>query len=260
MHDSRNLRRLTDETVPARVTGFTGVMKHMRPTNKRLMLLGGAFLAAAALAASRGAALRAEEHGKKDHEAKYLDAANAPKGKGWISLCNGKDLTGWVQRHKDRPMSWAVSGGNMINFSTHEAKGCDIYTEQKFDDFEIYYEYLVPRGSNSGLYLRGRYEIQILDDGDSGPAPHTDGAFYSVKAPSEKASLGVMKWQSVYAKIVGRKATVILNGKKIHDNFELPRPTGGELDGNVDQPGPIMLQGDHGSLVVRKLKLRPIGK
>ena len=130
---------------------------------------------------------------KKHPVAKYLDAENGPKGEGWIDLCNGHDLTGWVQRQKDRPMSWLVSNRTMINFSTHEAQGVDIYTEQKFNDFEVYYEYAVSRHGNSGFYLRGRYEIQILDDGKESPNEHSDGSIYNIKASSEKTTLGPMK-------------------------------------------------------------------
>lgn len=199
------------------------------------------------------------EHCKKgEHHAKYLDAEHAPTGDGWTSLIDHDSLKGWEQRHTDRPMSWTASNGVLINFSSHDAHGTDIYTKEKFEDFEVYYEYLVAQRSNSGLYLRGRYEIQILDNRDEKPAPHTDGGFYSVAAPATDASKGAMKWQSVYAKLVGKTVTVIHNGKTIHDKIELPRPTGGHLDNDVDKPGPIMIQGDHGSLAVRNLHIRPI--
>lgn len=187
-----------------------------------------------------------------------IDPAFAPKGQGWVALCNGKDLTGWHPRVTDRPISWTVVDGVMINESTHEKRGVDLITDEKYDDFEIYCEYRVAPHSNSGLYLRGRYEIQILDDQPDTPANAVNGAFYSVAAPAKKASKPAGEWQSIYARIVGKTACVALNGQIIHCCLELPRPTGGELDGNVDEPGPIMVQGDHGSLEVRNLYLRPI--
>jgi len=192
----------------------------------------------------------------------FLDKANAPKGDGWIALCNGKDLTGWKQRDRgnDRPMSWVVSNGTMVCFSTHDHRGVDIVSEQKFDDFEIYYEYVVPPGSNSGLYLRGRYEIQILEDYGKAPAGHSNGGLFSTCPPKVNASKKAFEWQTVRAKIVGKKIDVILNGKKTVDGFEVKRQTGGALDENYGTPGPIMVQGDHGSIMVRNLLIKPIKK
>ncbi|MHC4445091.1 MAG: 3-keto-disaccharide hydrolase [Planctomycetota bacterium] len=194
----------------------------------------------------------------------YIDPDNAPKPreKDWIALCNGTDLTGWVQKDKKVPMSWKVVDGVMVNTISHGHHGTDIYTQQKFDDFEIYYEYRIPQGSNSGVYLRGRYELQIIDDvgwSRSKLRPNQrNGAIYSILAPLENVSRNPGQWQSVYAKLVGKKLTVVLNGKKIHDNAQLPRATAGGLDKNVGQPGPILIQGNHGSIDMRNIMIRPI--
>jgi len=187
-----------------------------------------------------------------------IDPAFAPKGPGWIALGNGRDLTGWHPRATDRPMSWKVVDGVMVNESTHEKPGVDIITDAKYGDFELYYEYKVAPHSNSGMYMRGRYELQILDDEPDTSADSVNGAFYSLAAPAKKASRAAGEWQSVYARLVGKTVCVALNGEVIHCCVELSRPTGGELDGDVDQPGPIMVQGDHGSLEIRNLYLRPI--
>jgi len=192
---------------------------------------------------------------------KYIDAGHAPAGKGWIALCNGKDLTGWHQRpgHEDRPLSWKVVNGVMVNTAGHGKPACDIVTDRKFDNFELYYEYRIPKGSNSGMYLRGRYEIQIADDHGRKPSKGGNGALYSLAAPAHNVSRPAGQWQSVCAKIVGKKVTVILNGTRVIDNAEATRPTGGERDRDVDQPGPIMIQGDHGPIEVRNIMIKPLG-
>jgi hypothetical protein len=190
----------------------------------------------------------------------YLDPENAPRGraKGWIPLFNGKDLTGWKPRHGDKIESWKVVDGVLINSPSKDKGGQDIVSDQKFKDFDVYYEYRIPQGSNSGFYLRGRYEIQILDDHGQTANPSSNGAVYSLGAPSRNVSRKPGEWQSVFAKIVGRKITVVLNGVKIVENFEATRPTGGELDRNETEPGPVMLQGDHGAVEFRHVLLRPI--
>jgi len=199
-------------------------------------------------------------HGKTCDISKinFLDKENAPKGDGWMPLITDDDLTGWKKRKDDRQLSWAVSNGTAVNFATHEHPGVDIISEQKFDDFEIYYEYLVPPASNSGLYLRGRYEIQILEDYGKETSKASNGGLYSCCAPKVPASRKPYEWQTVRAKIVGKKIDVILNGKKTVDGFETTRQTGGALDENYGTPGPIMIQGDHGSMMIRNLFIKPI--
>lgn len=188
----------------------------------------------------------------------YLDAAHAPKGAGWIALITA-DLSGWRPRNTDRPSLWKVADGVMINAVGPGQHGVDIVTERKFNDFELYYEYRVPKGSNSGMYLRGRYEIQIVDDFGQAPGNGSNGSIYSVAAPAQNVSRPAGEWQSAYVKLTGKRATVVLNGVKIIDSVELPHATGGALDDKVDEPGPIMIQGDHGAVEVRNLMLRPIG-
>jgi len=135
--------------------------------------------------------------------------------------------------------------------------GTDLMTTEKFRNFVIRAEYLVPPGSNSGLYLRGRHEIQIYDDYKHGkPEMGGNGAIYSVKPVSLFASRKPGQWQQIEARIVGQKITVILNGVKVHDGVESPRGTGGQLDDNVDQPGPILIQGDHGEVAFRNVRIQ----
>jgi hypothetical protein len=187
----------------------------------------------------------------------YLDAENAPAGSGWFPLI-AQDLSGWHPRSTDRPLSWKVVDGVLVNAFEPGQHGVDLITDRKFDDFEVYYEYRVPPHSNSGLYLRGRYEIQILDDVDRPLDNGSNGALYSLAAPSRKVTRPAGEWQSARARIVGNRITVILNGVKVVDNVEATRPTGGELDNKVNEPGPIMIQGDHGPIEVRRLMIHPL--
>ena len=118
---------------------------------------------------------------------------------------------------------------------------------------------MIPAGSNSGFYLRGRHEIQILDDYKNGKLKSGgNGGIYSFSAPSKFVSRKPGQWQTAEATIRGDLVTVILNGVKIHDGLKVDRSTGGHLDENVDQPGPIMLQGDHGAIAFRKIRIKAL--
>ena len=120
---------------------------------------------------------------------------------------------------------------------------------------------MVPDKSNSGFYLRGRHEIQIFGDYQSGkPTLSGNGAIYNVKAPSEFASKPGDEWQTAEATIVGNKITVVLNGKKIHDEVECNKATGSEIDNKVNEPGPIFLQGDHGTVSFRNIMIKELPK
>ena len=191
----------------------------------------------------------------------FMDAENAPKGKGWVCLFNGKNLTGWQRREDhDRPMSWKVIDGALVNDPAEGQQGVDIVTEQRFRDFELYYEYAVPEHSNSGLYLRGLYEIQVREDSGANPDPGTNGGIWATAAPKVNASKPADEWQSVYARFCGQTVkVVILNGVTIHENVELTKATGGDLSQfiTLEEPGPIMIQGDHGTVRFRNLYIRP---
>ena len=176
---------------------------------------------------------------------------------GFKPLFNGKDLTGWKLRRPDGPNSWTVKDGVLINTVNKGGHGTDLVTEEKFRDFSVRYEFMVPDDSNSGFYLRGRHEIQILGDYKSGkPAINGNGAIYNFKAPDKFASKPGGEWQTVEATMIGDRITVTLNGMKIHDNVECRKPTGSQIDNNVDDPGPIFLQGDHGTVSFRNLQIK----
>ncbi len=174
------------------------------------------------------------------------------KKEGFRALFNAKDLTGWHPRHEGAT-PWTVQNGMLVIGKG----GTDLITDEKFGNFILRYEYMIPKGGNSGVYLRGRYEIQVLDDFETkAPDIHGNGSIYGVIAPSQFASKASGEWQTVEAKLVGNKVTVILNGVKIIDNKEISGPTGGALDDKVNEPGPIMLQGDHGPVAYRNIRIK----
>jgi hypothetical protein len=183
----------------------------------------------------------------------------AAEEEGFRPLFNGKDTTGWHLRNADGHNSWKVENGVLKNIVKQGEHGTDLVTDQKFQNFTVKYDYMVPNDSNSGFYLRGRYEIQILGDYASGKATKTcNGSLYNFKAPDKFVSKPGSEWQTVEATIIGNKITVIQNGVKIHDNVEVTKGTGGELDNNHDQPGPIFLQGDHGTVWFRNLRIKEL--
>ena len=174
-------------------------------------------------------------------------------------LFNGKDMTGWHVRKPDSHNGWKVEDGILRNELKKGEHGVDLITDGKFRNFTVRYEYQVPDGSNSGFYLRGRHEIQILGDFASGKvAKGGNGAIYNLKEPSEFASKAAGEWQTVEATMIGDKITVILNGKKIHDNVVCDRGTGSQLDNNVKEPGSFFLQGDHGTVSFRNIRVKEL--
>ncbi len=184
---------------------------------------------------------------------------HAAGDEGFRPLFNGKDTTGWHLRNPQGHNSWKVENGILKNIVNQGEHGTDLITDQKFQNFTVKYDYMVPNDSNSGFYLRGRYEIQILGDFASGKASKTgNGSLYNFKAPDKFVSKPGGEWQTVEATIIGNKITVIQNGVKIHDNVEVTKGTGGELDNNHDQPGPIFLQGDHGTVWFRNMRIKEL--
>lgn len=171
-----------------------------------------------------------------------------------VPLFDGKTMEKWDVQHKDQPSGWTVIDGVMTN----EAKANNLVTPHRFGDFKIYCEYKLEEKSNSGIYLRGRYELQVLDDAGKPPDIHGHMALYSRVKPAVNASLPAGQWQTMEATIVGNRLTVVLNGKKVHDNIVIDGVTGGALDSNEGELGPIMIQGDHGKVSFRKVVVTPI--
>jgi hypothetical protein len=176
-------------------------------------------------------------------------------------LFNGKDLIGWHLRKPDGKSAWKVEDGILKNDLAPGSHGVDLVTDEKFWNFVVRYEYQVPDGSNSGFYLRGRHEIQILGDFKTGkPSLGGNGAIYQHTLPNTFASKPGDEWQTVEATMIGNKITVVLNGLKIHDNVVCERATGSELDKNVLEPGSFFIQGDHGTVWFRKVEVKELPK
>ncbi len=171
-----------------------------------------------------------------------------------VALFNGKDLGGWLPQDKSRPLGWAVKDGSLDN----QGKANNIYSEQKFMDFKLEVEFNVAEHSNSGVYIRGRHEIQVLDDFGKAPESHGNGALYGFLTPKVNASKKAGEWQTMEATVVGNRVTIVLNGTKIIDDEEIPGVTGGALDSHEAEPGPILLQGDHGPVQYRKVVVTPL--
>lgn len=178
---------------------------------------------------------------------------------GFRPLFTGVDLTGWHLRHANGTASWSAQNGMLVNEIPKDGHGTDLVTDAPFQDFTVRYEFMVPSGSNSGFYLRGRHEIQIVDDYAAGQTSlGGNGSIYNHTMASKFVSKKPGEWQTAEATIRGNRVTVILNGTKVIDNVVVDRPTGGELDGNVNAPGPIFLQGDHGAIAFRNLRIKPL--
>lgn len=168
-----------------------------------------------------------------------------------IELFNGRDLSGWNAMGENQ---WEVRNGIL----TSPRSGANLISEEKFTDFKLHVEFRYQEGSNSGVYLRGRYEVQIEDSPASAhPANILFSGIYGFLAPSEIAALGPGKWQTYDITLRGRMVTVVANGKTVICNREIPGITGGALDSNEGEPGPIYIQGDHGPIEFRKIVITP---
>ena len=167
-----------------------------------------------------------------------------------IQLFNGKDLKGW---HALGDNQWKVENGILKS----PKSGSNIVTDQKFTDFKLHIEFRYQKGSNSGVYLRGRYEVQISDDKGTDPAKGNFGSVYGFISPSEMAAKSAGEWQSYDITLVGRMVTVVANGKMIICNQEIPGITGGAIDSKEGEPGPLLLQGDHGPIEYRNIVITP---
>ena len=172
-----------------------------------------------------------------------------------VSLFDGKTMNGWGVQHKQNPMNWSVIDGAM---TSAEKGGNNLVSNATFKDFKIEAEFNVAPKSNGGIYVRGRYELQVLDDAGQPVTPQSQMSIYGRLPPSVNASKPAGEWQTMEAIVVGNVVTVTLNGQKVHDNSVIGGITGGALDANESEAGPIMLQGDHGKVAFRKIVVTPI--
>jgi hypothetical protein len=164
--------------------------------------------------------------------------------KNWMppeALFNGKDLTWWAPGTPEEN-HWVVENGELVN----QAPGSNLRTTGKFDDFKLHLEFNCPDGVNTGIFLRGRYQVQIeyAHEGVNDKL-HGMGSIYGYLAPSKDVPKKPGEWETMDITLVGRWVTIVRNGVTIIDNQEIPGITGGALDSNEDTVGPFNLQGTH---------------
>ena len=190
-------------------------------------------------------------------KAPSLKRSGTPKWGKPIQLFNGKDLTGWRPDKPNPAAVWKVEDGTLVS----PGHGPEIINDSKFEDFKLHIEFNCAPNSNSGVYLRGRYEVQIEDNSIQEPRSHHTGGVYGFLAPSPEMPRKPGAWQSFDITLVGRTITVIQNGQTIIDNQEIPGITGGALDSHEELPGPIYLQGgEDGHVAYRNIVITPARK
>jgi hypothetical protein len=168
-----------------------------------------------------------------------------------ITLFNGVDLDGW---HVVQGTSqWEVADGILRNVKP----GGNLVTDQRFEDFQLHIEARYAPQGNSGVYLRGRYEVQVLDGATEEPDSHLQGGIYGFLTPSEIVTNGPGEWNTFDITLVGRQVTIAVNGTTVITEQAIPGITGGALDSDEGAPGPLMLQGDHTAIEYRNIVLTP---
>ena len=183
-----------------------------------------------------------------------LERAGVPEAGNPLALFDGVSLSGWRPRHAAHAGCWQVADGVL-----RATPPCvDLVSVPRFDDFRLEVELRYPAGSNSGLYLRGRYELQIQDDHGLAVDPLRMGGVYGFIAAATNAARPAGAWQRYDVELRGRRVTVALNGTTVIAGSEIPGITGGALDAEEAEPGPLMLQGDHGPIEFRRIVLTPL--
>jgi 3-keto-disaccharide hydrolase len=237
---------------------------------------------------------------------------------GWKPLFNGRDLSGWRFRNPGAKKVWVVcdevrldekdparlvpvgAGGSpgAVMLCGGDGRGSDIMTADSFGDYQLHIEFTVPKGSNSGVYNRGLFEIQVFDSfGKPKLGFHDCGALYERAYPRENLSRPPGEWQTYDITLKGKKISLLWNGKRVYENYDVRygdtdreaferlnaenagKPAalrvklreqdgkfvgyfgeGGTRSGldGPDRPGPILLQGDHGPVAYRRILIRPL--
>lgn len=182
------------------------------------------------------------------HRAPSLKRMAEPAWGDPVAIFDGKTLTGW---HTPGTNQWVAENG--VLKSPHS--GSNIITDGRYSDFKLHIEFRYPKGSNSGVYLRGRYEVQIEDLEGTEPPNDLISAVYGFLPPNAEASKGAGEWQTYDITLVGRQVTIVFNGQTVICRAEIPGITGGALDSHEGEPGPIYLQGDHGPIEYRNITI-----
>lgn len=166
-------------------------------------------------------------------------------------LFNGKNLDGWTAMGENQ---WVVENGILKS----PKSGANLVSNEKFTDFRMQVQFRYPKGSNSGLYLRGRYEVQIADNIGLEPSDVYFGGIYGHLTPNENVAKPAGEWQTFDITLIGRRITILANGKTIIKDQNIPGMTGGALDNDEAAPGPLLIQGDHGPVEFRSIVITPV--
>jgi hypothetical protein len=190
----------------------------------------------------------------RGERAPALARAAAPVWGKPITLFNGRDLDGWHASDGKLPCTWSVENGTLVS----HGRGAELVTDREFGDFKLHVEFRVAAGANSGVYLRGRYEVQVEQDAHPEGPDRGLGGVYGFLAPAPMPLRIPDIWRSYDITLIGRRVTVVLDGIKVIDNQEIPGITGGALDSREGQPGPLYLQGsESGRVAFRNIVLTP---
>lgn len=168
------------------------------------------------------------------------------------SLFDGITLNQWKPLESERQNQWEAQDGLLVN----PRSGVNLITEEKFTDFKLHIEARYPAQSNSGIYLRGRYEVQVEDSYGKEPSSILFGGVYGFLTPNEIAAKKAGEWQVFEITLIGRRVTIVANGKTVINDQIIPGITGGAIDSKEGTPGPIMLQGDHGVVAFRNISIQ----
>jgi hypothetical protein len=183
-----------------------------------------------------------------------LKRSGTPKWGKPISLFDGKSLSGWTVSKSNSSSVWKVENGDLIT----PGEGPELISDAKFQDFKLHVEFNCGPNSNSGVYLRGRYEVQIETDSANEPASQRIGGVYGFLAPTPELPRKPGEWQTFDITLIGRMVSVAQNGRTIINNSEIPGITGGALDSHEALPGPIYLQGsEKGRVAFRNMVITP---
>ena len=206
-------------------------------------------------------ALVGETHGPdgsvwklRGERAPTLNRSGAPAWDKPVTLFNGRDLAGWHLSDPKAAVTWRVEDSNLTSLGN----GAELETDRKFEDFKLHIEFNVAPGANSGIYLRGRYEVQVEHDSHPEAAERSLGGVYGFLAPSPMPAHTPGIWRTYDITLVGRRVTVVLDGVTLIDDKEIPGVTGGALDSHEALPGPIYLQGsENGRVAFRNIVVTP---
>ena len=167
-----------------------------------------------------------------------------------VALFNGENLNGWSAVGANQ---WIVENGILKS----PKSGANLVSDKEFKNFKLHVEFKYPKGSNSGIYLRGRHEVQIEDNIGMEPSSLLLGGIYGFLTPNEMAAKAPGEWQTYDITLNGNRVSIVANGKAIITEQTIPGITGGALNSNEGEPGPILIQGDHGPIEFRSIVITP---